>query len=161
MPPVFNRALPDPHPYDAALAACLSSDDPGYRAVARNIMHDHRVSEEREKKLLKHYGSPGDAKTLNRTLVDYKMECVQKRKLPDYVLRALNHTNIISLAPPGQCPHPDTWLVRIINLNGLHIVYAWAKHLSRAFDDYPGKADVGRWLNRWLERRSAKDVCEF
>src|SRR5207245_1273167 len=121
MPPVFGRLLLSPHPYDGALSSWLGSGDSGKQSMARNVMHDHRVSEEREHRFdafVQHPCAPGD---LNRAIVDYFEEKVRRRRLPHYVYKGINENNL--LTGRGLIPiiHKDVKLVRALDLNGLRL----------------------------------------
>src|SRR6476661_4544813 len=90
MPPVFGRAYPDPHPYDGCLHELLISPETYERAMARNLMCDHRVTPARAQKLDEFVPSPCTPESINRGVVGYYHEKVATRHLPDYVYKHLN-----------------------------------------------------------------------
>lgn len=147
MPPVFGRNN-KPHPYDKAIAEWLAIPTLGYCAMARNLMHDHRVSEAREKvfdefaaTMARRRGSsafagnPPTREELEKAIVDYFEEKVRNRHLPHYVYGAINSNNLIvgngSVSSQGRQssypPNRDVKLVRVLDLTGLGSVFQWAK----------------------------------
>lgn len=155
MPPVFGRSLPDPHPYDAALVSLLFATMEE-RAIALNLMHDHRVSPARERAFDAFVKQPCAAVHLRRALDDYFHAKVRHRKLPHYVYHAVNANNLlnglvatrpmISPALPADSQpatilkglmatrpmiRGDIQLVRVLDLNGLNRVFQWAQRERR------------------------------
>lgn len=157
MPPVFGRLSAVPHPYEPVLQSWLGSRFVGHRAMARNIMHDHRVSTAREAsfdKLLEH---PCSDRGLQNAIVDYFKAKVRTRTLPDYVYSRLNGQNLLTGTPSGKhVLHKDLQLVRLLDLNGLGRMFRWAKDEKgvRQFERCPGIGDdpaQARWLDEELQ----------
>ena len=124
MPPVFQRHLPNPHPYDAALAAWSGSTEPWRLAMSRNVKHDHRVSVEREAVLEAVGRGPRTADELQAAIDAYFNEKVRTRKLPDYVYEKLNGANIVVGGSAGYTEiNRNVLLARVLDLNGMFRVY--------------------------------------
>jgi len=145
MPPVFGRYLPDPHPYDAALAQMRAAGE-GEAAVAVNLMHDHRVSPGRESAFDTMVAAPCSADDLKLALVHYQKTRVQTRRLPHYVYDRLNGDNLLN-GRVGVPPlvKPDLALVRVLDLNGLRRVFQWGQ--TEGATKYPGQ--WGRTFERF------------
>ena len=154
MPPVFARSVPNPHPYEQALATWLLSTDASHRAMARNIMHDPRVSSEREKSFDQFVDRPVTCESLQRALVEYHKARVQTRQVPEYmyIFSRFNSGNLLCGTWSG--PHRikrDQYLVRVLDLNGLGGVLQWAKTAAMPeFAMCPGRGDdkpMADWLD--------------
>lgn len=185
---VFDRDHPGGHPFDEALQHWLSTDDDNdpaidwfaeagnspatglakLRAIAINIICDHRVSEKREESLLGFFKRPRDSLALRKAIVDYKRKKVRDRHLPEFAFREFNELNHI---PPEYWHgrNRDYPLVRVLDLTGLHNVFTWARDndLGRPFDRFPGNPEsprfqdqVTNWLRRRIER-SESEVMSF
>jgi hypothetical protein len=172
MPPVFGRDFPNPHLYDAALASWLSSIEPDIRAMARNLMHDHRVSAEREKVFDSFVKSPATSGDLQRAIVDYFNAKVRTRTLPEYVYRDPNGNNLLTGRGSIQpIIHKDVKLVRVLDLNRLRLVYQWAndsRNKKRAwrrsltnFPLAPNDDEIGKWLDDEIGGGSEADIEEM
>ena len=152
---VFGKPSHGSHPYDPTLRNWLSSDDEQLQAMARNIMHDLRVSDERADILkakvnarIKREGK----ESLRRGLDDYYYERVRQQKNPDFVNRDINEENILS-----DKLNPDVQFARILNLNKLFKVFQkgvfsrfnWRETLAE-FDfpwrDYEEENEYPEWL---------------
>ncbi len=131
MPPVFGRTHPDPHPYDDALKAWLTSADASWQSMARNVMHDHRVSEARAEAFDRFVDSPCTSAGLNRAIIDYFEEQIRHRRLPHYVYKAVNEENLLTSGQPVPLIHKDVKLVRVLDLNGLRFVVQWGNEPTR------------------------------
>ena len=165
MPPVFGRHIPDPHPYDKAIAAWLGMSS-SYRAMARNVMHDHRVTVLREQRFGTFCSSPCTYTSLESGIIDYFNSAVRTRRLPDYVFDSLNGINILSGTPTGRhLVHKDLELVRLVDLNGLRVVFAWAKDRGlNGFASFPivtTDDKVKDWLNYQILGRPSNQVERF
>lgn len=168
MPPVFGRDFPDPHPYDNALKTWLASGDTFLQSMARNVMHDRRVSKEREDVFDHFVDKPCAARALNRAIVDYFIEKVRRRKRPHYVYKAINQRNLLTGRGLMPLIHKDVRLVRILDLNGLSLVYQWAndpirrKRLWEAtLQSLPTSltdSTVAKWLNDEIEGKSSSEI---
>lgn len=147
---LFDRPRPGGHALEPSLDALRLSADLTRRAVAYNLMHDHRVSAEREQRLTDDGTRLGPPDT-ERWVLGYFDAKVRTRHHPDYASEHCNAANIMT----------DTWrtpgvigkqmqLARILNLNLLLPVYCGAPpslHLPR------DKAGMLQWLDE-LERGS-------
>lgn len=188
---LFGRDCTDTF-YLAAIELLKTSPDPGCRALATNLEHDSRVCEERQRafdKYLEAYkesghipGNPGDR--LLKGLKDYKYEHVQATPNPDFLNRSLNLENIQRAGELLENNHADEnlRLARIINLNGLGILYQWAKEQGHRFERIelsrykalganPFEASVGaavaspditqRWLSDELDGMTSNEQLVF
>lgn len=168
MPPVFNRYDLDPHPYDDALQVWLGSLDDTRQAMARNVMHDHRVAEMRAEAFDRFVEHPCTSSSLDEAMIDYFHDRVRTRKLPDYVYKKLNENNLIisrGLYPliPKYVP-----LVRALDLNGLGLVCQWANeaaHRKKQWKSTLSKlpvsitdASIAGWLDGELKGASSPKV---
>ena len=131
MPPVFGRTHPDPHPYDDALKAWLTSADASWQSMARNVMHDHRVSKARAEAFNRFVDSPCTSAGLNRAIIDYFEEQIRHRRLPHYVYKAVNEENLLTSRQLVPLIHKDVKLVRVLDLNGLRFVVQWGNEPTR------------------------------
>jgi hypothetical protein len=166
MPPIFGRNIPNPHPYDTAIADWRSTSDSTFLAIARNLMHDHRVSPTREEWFDRHTDHPRTASQLSRALVDYFEDRIRTRLLPDYVYEAANRLNILSGTSSGShVLHKDLDLIRVLDLNGLRIVFQFAKaegiSAFRSFPSVPTDANVHSWLDSRLDGQSTRTITTF
>ena len=166
MPPVFGRHSPNPHPYDAELADWRNSGDVSYRAMARNVMHDHRVSEPRAAAFDSFGVPPGVPYTLSNRITWYFKANVRTVREPHFLMPTLNFSNIISGMPFASASiDPDYHLSRIIDLNGLAQVFVRARIQGRKhFQDFPlppTDQDVSEWLTLRLEAKSTSEVANF
>jgi hypothetical protein len=158
MPQVFGRDYTNTHAYENAITAWLSSTEVDARAMARNLMHDHRVSLEREKKLDDFVKYPPTADSLQRAIVDYFNARVRTRSLPEYVYQSLNATNLLTSKSTIQSTiNKDVKLLRVLDLNRLRLVYQWAidarnkkKEWKKSFAKFPISPNdnkIGKWLD--------------
>jgi hypothetical protein len=168
MPPVFHRQMPNPHPYDAALGTWLVSGRVGYQAMARNLMHDHRVSQEREASFDTSCKQPRAAADLEQALGDYHKAKVRHRTLPEYVYTLFNRMNLVAAGPATPRLLAKTLkLVRLLDLNGLAEVYEHMKcrHPSHPiFASFPGRhggKETAYWLDERLEGKSDDEKRSF
>lgn len=163
MPPVFGRQSHPTHRYDAALQTWLSSPYAADRAMARNVMYDHRVSVWREQSFDRFVGPTCDSNSLRKACNNYFNQQVRNRSLPEYVYNVYNSANLINAAwavPP--LVNKDRKLVRILNLNKLGLVFQWARTARKwpkTFDTFPGAHDQ-KQLGIWLDKRIALDSKE-
>src|ERR1017187_9176058 len=118
---VFGRDRVGAHPLFRGLGLMMASSDIYSRAVARNVMHDHRVTPTREAKFL----SGTAVANLEFAIRSYFESSVRVRHLPDYVYGRLNHENILTdtATRPRGVLGRDFQLVRLLNLNRLYPVY--------------------------------------
>lgn len=147
---VFGRDSRTPHPYASALHEWLASSDYHYRALARNVMHDHRVSARREQIFESSMAYPRTARELEKAIVTYFETRVRTRPLPDYVFAGFNFDNFVTNAAAHlQLIHRDVSLVRVLDITGLHTVFQWAKNrLHPVFAVYPTAwNEVITWLD--------------
>src|SRR5689334_23004329 len=99
MPPVFGRPSAS-HPYDAALDDLQRSRArpeiaAAKNAIACNIRHDHRVSEDREERFDNFCRHPRTARELEQGLCRYFDKHIRTRDYPDFVYFEINGNNII------------------------------------------------------------------
>jgi hypothetical protein len=166
MPPVFGRDIPTTHPYDIPLSEWLESPVGGLRAMARNIMHDHRVSPKRELAFDEVSSEPRSASALQRAIVNYFETYIRTRQLPHYVYQDLNSNNLLMGDTSGShVIHKDLQLVRVVDLNGLSVVFRWANTQGdRQFQTYPWSRDdseVIKWLDARLLGKPESQVRKF
>jgi hypothetical protein len=168
MPPVFGRTHPDPHPYDDALETWLKSGDSSWQSMARNVMHDHRVSEPRAEAFDHFVDHPCTSAGLNRAIVDYFDEQIRHRKLPHYVYKAANENNLLTSRGLLPLIQKDVKLVRAVDLNGLRFVCQWANDPSRRKKSwepmlarFPASltdSEITRWLDSELGGASPMQI---
>jgi hypothetical protein len=131
MPTVFGRYSTNPHPFDPGITDWLTSGKVGYRAMARNIMHDHRVIPEREERFIefiKQSGLPSNGATLEKAVVDYYKEQVRDSRSPPFTEAAQNSANILTNAFPRPPRfHPNSEFGRILKLNPLWDVFDYSR----------------------------------
>lgn len=174
MPPVFGRYFPAPHPYDDALTS-MHSKTIEERAVAINLMCDHRVSGERERAFDAFVKHPCTDFGLQRALKAYFEKMVHVRKRPHYVYSGVNANNLLN-GQPGVHPliKPDTRLVRALDLNRLKPVFLWAQiegekkypgRWGRTFDRFPrdiaNDDAVMKFLSEKMESRAVEDFIKM
>jgi hypothetical protein len=168
MPMVFGRHHSGGHPYANALATSLRATELGDRAMALNMMYDHRVSVPREA-ALRSLGSGNRSPTdMQDELVDYFDSRVRTRTLPDYVYQSLNGDNIVlGGSSARRLIHKDYLLTRALDLSGLGPVFQAAKLAGhRAFAGFHGASTVDvdattKWLDGELLARSDVQVRQF
>jgi hypothetical protein len=125
--------------------------------MARNIMHDHRVSVEREKAFDSHTNRPRTDSDLRDAIIRYKEVYIRTSADPQFLDAGVNGLNLVSGASGGrQIIHKDAKLVRVLDLNGLTPVFQWAKRKGHAtftsFPTRPSGYNVGRWLDRMIRQ---------
>lgn len=179
---VFNRSIPGGHPFDPALDQWLSRHPPDdYRALACNLVHDHRVTPERQEVLLRYFaaaaGTPEER--LEGALKNYLDKEIRLRKRPAFLVRRTNSPNLFPdvsthfgrvsgprgsrSRQPSSPPQRDLWLARVLDLNGLVPVYLLGRHHRiRLFRDFPRTsrhpANPRRYSNQvltWLDEHLA------
>ena len=156
MYPVFTRRELN---YDADFARWLNWPDPvqrdAYRAMACNVMYDHRVQKERANLFNEYYLAGGK---LDEAIRRYFEEHVRTADPPHFVLD-LNLSNIVAGAPLANFVDERTPLITFLDLNGLIEVYRWAsrnphpdyRDIFRLYDVRPGD-DVSPWLRRRVDQ---------
>jgi hypothetical protein len=142
---IFDRAHSlGSHILEPGLEDLRVSPDPTRRAVAYNVMADHRVTRDREDLFLALAARAGAA-DVERLVREYFERRVRQRHLPDYVYDRINGDNILTdTAWRGGLIGKNMELVRIVNLNALWPVYENAPaslHLPRK------STDVRNWLD--------------
>jgi hypothetical protein len=168
---IFDRSFAGSHPLEQDLDLWLSGrlGDP-HPAMACNLVHDHRVSPEREAKLLDYFAKAGKrpGKRLHKALEQYHLQEVRSQKRPDFLEDKLNASNIlpeprqfglrrIALSPAQRQSTSgpaaqNLWLVRLLDLNRLFPVFLRARS-SRliVFRDYPRSAGDSHAALAWLD----------
>lgn len=155
---VFDRASTT-HPFETVLERWLSRTPADlFSAIACNLVHDHRVTPEREGQLLDYFAREDGAhpeKGLVTALQKYLEREVKFRRKPAFLDRKLNAGNILPdpqqfgprrvlpmdrrLAQPGPA-FKNVWLARILDLNRLAPVFWTARwHRIPVFRDFPRK----------------------
>lgn len=165
---IFGRTPPGGHPFDYALGQLLEASRPSWdRAMARNIMHDHRVTAEREAALqpfVRHAVTSRGAFITDAALESgaktYFDERVRKADPPDFVNPRLNGPNILD----GVVG--DLLLARVVDLNGLAQVFEKeARAGNKVFEGFvwndPDHPEVHSWLGRLLDRVPSAQVDDF
>lgn len=120
MAPVFGRSEPNPHPYEPLLEELLTHSEAEERAVASNVCHDARVSEEREKVFDESFEKKETGQDLLNALENYKEKRVRSQLSPDFIDAQLNGGNILTGTPSGEFHiSKQAWLARVVVLNRL------------------------------------------
>lgn len=124
---VFGRRYNGTHPLAAILTSLSNSADIALRAISRNLIHDHRISDARDASLRRLGDGSWTMANLQRAIVRYQYEKVKTRRLPEFVYKTFNESNIVS--GDGRLCRFDrnVRLVRVLDLNGLVTVYQWAR----------------------------------
>jgi hypothetical protein len=133
---VFGRNDGLPHPYDDELSRWSAHKRLAFRAMARNLMFDHRVSSQREAAFHPFANGAGRTLNLHNAVVKYHKERIQLQPTPDFLDTAINADNMISL-PNGILPTEEAELVRVLDLSGLSRVFSWA--IEQEQDEWKGK----------------------
>lgn len=130
--PVFGRRELNYDEHFQRWRARTTADVDAFRAMARNVMYDHRVSPERAEQFHSSYAA---SKLLEDALWLYFKQRVRGAAAPDFVLDA-NIGNIVAGAPKANLVDEDERLVTFLDLNGLRDLYRWAKgHPSTEYRD--------------------------
>ena len=160
--PVFGRTPPTRHRYMDALEVWLNEASVGPRAIARNVMFDHRVAQVREARFDDVSGHPRDAIALQEALVSYHANFVRTQRHPDFVLDEVNGSNVLAGGTnPRWLQRRDARLVRLISLNGLATkVLVWAGERGmEPFASRPTDSISGSWLDEHLSNTTS--AAEF
>jgi hypothetical protein len=134
--------------------------------MACNLICDHRVTEEREAKLLSYFqlGKGSLEEKLENAFTVYLDREIRHRKHPVFLNPDLNRPNVPpdaskhfgpppaggarSSASPSPF-HPDVWLARVIDLNGLVSVFTTARsRRMNPFKDFPYKPSLRKGIDR-------------
>lgn len=170
MPPVFNRFVPDPHPYDDALKDWLGTggtygvESP---AMARNFQWDDRVSKEREAQFdLGISSRPVGGAHLKTTLTNYFRTKVRHSRRPAFLDKDTNGTNIVHGGPDNiDAFDHGRALVNVLDLHKLGGQYEYAKQAGWVgFDDYDNSFNDDQllaWLNARLEGKPDAEQRAF
>ena len=136
------------------------------RAVSRNLMHDHRVSDARDASLRRFGDGSWTPADLQRAIVRYQHDSVRTRHLPEFVYRAFNEDNIVT--PDARLPRFDRniRLARVLDLNGLLTVYQWARQQAvepfASWLPWPvNDQQIARLLDRTLNGAAAEEIETF
>jgi len=160
MPPAFDRS---PHQYDSVLSEWVQSRDIDYRAMARNLMHDHRVSADRERAFDYYVETPTTSRRLREAITVYYERRVRDCTDPDCIDPTINANNFLTT-------HKDLLLLRVLNLSGLYGVFEWGRKEGIVVTDgFPvsDKRTAGdrdgrdRWLADQVSGRADDDVHTF
>lgn len=163
MPMVFGRKPSFTHPYCNTLYEWLKSSSE-YRAMSYNIQYDHRVSKAREQEFDKCFNSK-NIPSLQAAITDYHKERIQKNRTPDFLDINLNGENFVSGGPSGNSQiNKDLELVRILDLNGLKILFQKAREESNEpFEDFPipgNDTQITDWLSKKLETEKKSFIAD-
>ncbi len=148
------------HPYASGINELLAAPDEYDRGVARNVMHDHRVSPERERVLDGFVKMPRHAPAIRRGLKNYFEKRVRTNRSPDFLELSTNRANMIAHRDPSVAADTvdkDMKLVRVLDLVGLLPVLQWAHDESlpifdRLFDELTSADRLARWLSIQFSR---------
>lgn len=177
MSTVFGR-VSLAHPYDSALINLQSSHaTPALaqvkNAVACNIRHDHRVSEEREQHFDAVCHHPRTGRKLQQAISSYFAERIRTRNLPDFVYFEINRNNLISghaklttlSADQRPAINKEVKLARILDINNLRTAFSWLLDVSHrkliweeSFEEYYSiprrltNREEQAWIDEWLDR---------
>jgi len=116
-------------------------------------MHDHRVTPARAERFDQVAARPSTARELTDGLDSYYQRSVKTRRLPDFVMRRLNHENVVSDLPTGGgSPKREVYLARVLILNGLRLLFQYG-HAKRILG-FRGFSETS-WsgITRWLDER--------
>lgn len=115
---LFNRPLPSGDVCEAPLRtlsrSSRASED---RAVACNLVHDHRVDAEREAEWRRFLPRRAGAKDLKDAVKDYRDERVRYADSPDFADDSLNGKNFM------RGPLGDNEMATVIDLTGLAALF--------------------------------------
>lgn len=137
MQQIFGRASGEPYGKLGDLAAeFLRSGLIDQRAVARNLMHDHRVSSARGANFYEWAGRPVDSLSLQRAVANYRWDRV--RLHPD--LTFLHENNRNNFIEQHGASHA---LAQVLDLNGLTKVFRLGRRRGiPELQDVPSHAAV-------------------
>jgi hypothetical protein len=165
---VFGRRTSVPHAYEGSLSVWLSGACLLSRAMARNLMHDWRVSPEREAKFDIWARHPQSTRDLMRGIMAYHRHCVSTRARPDYLYDRLNSNNMVRRPwePESSGIHKEYRLATILDLSGLDQVYQWAHDERLApfvylTDEMRSETRKAAWLRDCLEGQPQGEVEAF
>ncbi len=157
MTTVFGRNHSDPHSYADVLAEWTRSENPGERAVAWNLICDHRVSREREQLLDAFIKPPITPISLQNAINDYFHREIRSSSPPGFLDSTINGHNILG----HQSRIPRKYrkdLARVIDLSGMGTVYRWGRENGvKEFRDFPTNASdeqVVAWVDQQLSSRT-------
>jgi len=146
--PVFGRDHPGGHEYESALRQLVNSRRVEDRAKARNVMHDHRVSERREELLDGVVGRPVTPKTLADGVTRYRLKLVRDVDPPHFVDRPANGQNMLSRVSG------DVLLATVVDVSRLADLFRSARAAGdRTFESFPKAPDNEEGVRKFLERR--------
>lgn len=156
---VFGRKIPTKHPYAKVLSSWLSHPNEEYRAMARNLMHDHRISPEREKCLDRFVKRPFTPEALREGIIRYFEKKVRARTRLHFVSRKVNANNHL----PDKEKKKATELVRVLNLNGCPFLQAKEKKLhGTLFSTFPANPnEISDWIEDRLNRTALEKEAFF
>ncbi|MBI3695658.1 MAG: hypothetical protein HY238_12575 [Acidobacteria bacterium] len=115
--------------------------------MARNLMHDHTVSEARQRVFEQFIPSPCTGRELRRAIVEYFYKRVFTSPTPDFLDPNLNERNW-ALGIDPECP-----LFRLLDVTSFVMLFQWAHYAGRKpFDSFPVMAylTVQSWLDEQL-----------
>jgi hypothetical protein len=146
--PLFGRD--SEHRYDAALREWLAHKSCDRRAMARNLISDHRVTAARAEIFGNFVATECTCSALSSALIQYKTQRVRRPDIPDFANEEINGSNVLCGGSSGAHNIPkDASLAQLINLNGLEPVYRWAKRKGMpGFERFtrPGTSGLEQFL---------------
>lgn len=151
---LFNRNTHSVVPYINALKHMLKIDSE-HKAMSENLMFDHRVSVSREKVFINYIQKPFTSDSLEKAIVNYFEDRIRFSKKPHFLCDKTNLDNIVCGTP---CLSPkiskDLDLVRVVDLNGLSVVFQWAKSKNFPFFlTFPRNLGDDKKILKWLDHK--------
>lgn len=133
-----------------AISEWLGSNDLTARAMARNLMHDHNVSEARQRAFEQFLPEPCN---LGRAISDYFHQRVMVPH-PDFLDPALNGQNWVT--------PPEGSLARVVDVSSFIALFQWQSSAGREppLNSFPLMADEGM-LHDWLQEQIKGDLERF
>lgn len=151
---LFDRPLEADHPWKAALLELWDHGDTAERLLACNLALDHRVSKEREKRMLREIPSPIDGQDLYDELKSFYKTKINAPFDPDYIDEKINDQNFVSgwRSRPSELSE-SIQLAQVLDLSGLRLVFQAAsgrKDAPPSIQRLKGKADE-KEFESWLD----------
>ena len=129
------------------------------RAVARNLMHDHRVDKIRESVLRSFFRKPLDAGAFEEAVTAYRDDHVRYTATPDFINDAVNRPNILAGTTFGEhVVSRDLELGRVLNLS-MRDFYSTARDRGvKAFASAPDGDPIRTksWIDVHMEEEASR-----
>jgi len=154
--PIFGRITDRPYGEMGAVAGqLLSGPLEGNRAVAHNLIHDHRVSEERASHFFDLVSQePVDGARLQVALEDYLKDRVRPDPTGTFLDRGKNGDNFITEDPD------DNSLAHVLDLSGLTTVLRWGARRGMLAGFASGDRVTDPEIEDFLGRRLAGEAAQ-